>query len=73
MKEVPAVMHIEMALDMFKAEKPEMVLDMLKEFRELGTRVDQMVFPPGCSEQEKGYLIGLFTASAVAAMRGFIL
>lgn len=73
MKEVPAVMHIEMSLDMLKSEKDWMVADMLKEYRTLGTRVDTMTFPPGCSEQEKGYLVGLYTGAAIAAMRGFIL
>jgi len=67
---IPAVMFIEMALDMFKGEKQEgfaSVESELKEFRSLGTRLETVTFPEGTSDTEKGYLIGLETARAMLA------
>lgn len=67
-KTVPAVMHIEMALDMLKDEEQWVILDERKEFRSLGNRLERAVFPEGTTDAEKGYLIGLETARAILAM-----
>ena len=54
----PAVMFLEMALDSLKDMRPEDVEHHLREFRMLGTRLEQA----GMNDVEHAYLLGLQTA-----------
>ena len=69
---VPASMHIEMALDRFKNAKaagPGSLADELSELREVGAAaVATAEFPAGTSDLEKGYLLGLETARAMQSL-----
>jgi hypothetical protein len=56
---IPATAFIYEAQTSFKNEKPEDIGKELKEFRNAG-KID-VAFPPGCTEMEKGYLIGIET------------
>ena len=59
---IPAVMFIEMAIDMMKGKDQADFESELHEFRSLGNRLDAVKFPEGTTDAEKGYIIGLETA-----------
>jgi len=59
---IPAVMFIEMAIDMMKDKDQGDFESELREFRSLGNRLDAVKFPDGATNVEKGYIIGLEVA-----------
>ncbi len=74
MKVIPAVMFIEMALDMLKAENPATTAMILKEFNCMGAaRLGQLIELPsdGSTAQiAAGYLLGLQTARVLLSGKG---